>query len=151
MRKLQPGTVLPDALPLIVPDRESTPTEEYIKENVEILKDAMRQITVFLDNATRLIDEHQGGQSFSELSTSIDVLPDFETGELIESIIIVAPPAAAVNVTLGSRHWALVIPATGFLVIAPVAIRLDQRDQRNLSCNTPGLLFMELMGHRDRK
>jgi len=151
--KIQPGTLLPGATPVIVPEKESRPPEEYIRENVEILKDAMRRIVATVDNMARKIDEHQGAQNFSEQSQSIDVLPDLEGGELITAVIVIGPPAANLQLTLGSRHWPLVIPPAGILVISPIAIRLDQRDQRNLTFASggPGLLGLELMGYRDKQ
>lgn len=149
--KLQPGTVIPGAEPIFVPDRESEPSEKYLMRQIGRLEDALSRISQFVDNYVRRVDEQAGSRSFSETVTSLDVIPDFETGEIIESIIITGPPGA-VQVTLGSRHWPLVIPASGILVIAPISIKLDQRDPRNLTPNTPGGPYaMELCGRIDKQ
>jgi hypothetical protein len=153
MAKLQAGTRLPIADPIIVPDVESKPPGQYLVESFQRVADDMKRIAVQVENWSRRIDEHQGAQSFNESSSSIDVTPDFETGELITGIIVIGPPAANLQLTLGSRHWPLIMPAAGILVIAPVAIRLDQRDQRNLAFGSggPGLLGLELMGQIDKQ
>jgi hypothetical protein len=153
MPKLQAGTILPGAEPVIVPDKESEPNLQYWTESLSRVADDIKRIALMVDNMSRSVDEHQGAQSFSEQSSSIDVLPDFEAGEMITGIIVTGPPAASLQLTLGSRHWPLIVPASGILVIAPIAIRLDQRDQRNLTfaMGGPGLLGLELMGRIDKQ
>jgi hypothetical protein len=71
--------------------------------------------------------------------------------EKIESIIVSGPAAAAATLTLGDRQMPLIMPASGIVVIAPVAILLGRNDVRQLASAVPGIWFVELMGIADKR
>jgi hypothetical protein len=63
--------------------------------------------------------------------------------------VLITGPTGGISVQLGDRVWNLTIPATGVIVIAPVAILLGRSDVRQLTATTPGEYTLELMGHAD--
>jgi hypothetical protein len=63
--------------------------------------------------------------------------------------ITTQPQPAPFTLKLGKRAWNLLLPASGVLVIAPVAIKLSRSDDRYLIAPTPGDWSMELMGYAE--
>jgi hypothetical protein len=113
---------------------------------VKQLGDLARQI----DNRAFVVDEYQVQSSVSTAESVVTVQPiyDFKP-EKIESIIVTGPPGN-VTLQLGDRFWNLTIPATGIIVIAPVAILLGRNDLRQLT-GTAGSYSLELMGIADER
>lgn len=99
---------------------------------------------------SRPFDEYLPRTLTGDSETSINLQPTFESTERVESIIITGPPGN-VSLQLGDRLWALTIPATGILVIAPVHITLERSDNRQLTAATPGQYSLELMGYVDER
>jgi hypothetical protein len=117
-----------------------------IHSMVKQLGDLARQV----ENRSFVVDEYQIQGSLGTTESVVTVQPIYEfKPEKIESIIITGP-AGAVTLQLGDRLWNLTIPATGVIVIAPVAILLGRNDLRQLS-GAPGNYSLELMGIADER
>jgi hypothetical protein len=113
---------------------------------VKQLGDFARQV----ENRARVVDEYQVQSSVAASESTVTVQPIYDlVPEKIESIIITGP-AGAVTLQLGDRFWNLTIPATGIIVIAPVAVLLNRNDIRQLS-GAPGSYSLELMGIADER
>lgn len=52
---------------------------------------------------------------------------------------------------LGDRVWSLTMPASGVLIIAPIAVMLQRSDLRQLTVSAPGEYSLELMGYADTR
>jgi hypothetical protein len=115
---------------------------------------AQQKIIAELSNlATQLFDTSRPVDEYQSLAytTSVEVLPEFELDELIETIIIVATAAATITIQLGNRNWAAVIPAQGFIEFDHMKLRLSRHDRRIFTLGSAGPLSVELMGHADTR
>lgn len=113
---------------------------------VKELHDLARQI----DNRAFLVDEYRTQSPFGDSESTVTVQPTYDyKPEKIESIIITGPPGN-VTLQLGDRFWSLTIPATGIIVIGPVAVLLNRNDPRILTGPT-GNYNLELMGIADER
>jgi alpha-beta hydrolase superfamily lysophospholipase len=116
-------------------------------------QEALNEIARQAENRSHPVDEYNtvplsGGST----GTLLTITPIYEyMPEKIESIIVNGPAAAVATLTLGDRQMPLVMPASGVLVIAPVAILLGRNDPRQLASAVAGIWFVELMGIADKR
>lgn len=135
--------------PIVTPDIETQPLK-YIALALVHLRNSFAKLPRMIEDNSRPVDEYQTQSLAPESEVNLNVLPQWEDSEIIRSIIITGP-AGAMNLQLGDRNWNLVIPATGFIVMAPLWLLLDREDNRILSSATPGQYTLELMGHADTR
>jgi hypothetical protein len=133
-------------------DVEQT-SADYMAEGLLRYREALTDIARQAENRAHPVDEYNtvplsGGSTESILT----IMPIYEyMPEKIESIIVSGPAAATATLTLGDRAIPIVMPATGIIVIAPVAILLSRNDPRQLVSAVPGIWFVELMGIADAR
>jgi hypothetical protein len=153
-RKLPPDARITTRQPVQpeAKDREQLTPEGYERIGFDRLQGAVETLARLTENRGYPVDEYESAAiSGAASSTGVTVLPTYEyMWEKIESIIIVGP-AGTVTLQLGDRIWALTIPASGILVIAPVGVRLSRADARILTAGTPGAYSLELCGIADRR
>jgi hypothetical protein len=132
-------------------DVEET-SEEFAELNAKRLADALDTLARVVENRGSPVDEYNSAAiTGAGSSASLTVQPTYEyMPEKIEAIIITGP-VGSINLQLGDRLWALTIPASGILVIAPIAIMLGRSDARILTSGTPGPYTLELCGIADRR
>lgn len=136
------------------PETDDTEKESRTFEELGLadLREQLSTIARHAENRANPVDEYNsvpvsGGGS----SVAVTVSPTYEyMPEKIEAIIITGP-AGAITLQLGDRVWPLIIPATGILVIAPIAIMLGRSDARILTPAVPGVYSLELCGIADRR
>jgi hypothetical protein len=152
-KKLPPDSVIHTRQP------EKVETEEaereapgYERLGFEHLREQLENLARKSENRANLVDEYNSaGVTGAGSASSVQVFPTYEyMPEKIESIIITGP-TGAVNLQLGDRLWALTIPASGILVIAPVSVLLGRSDARILTPAAAGIFTLELMGVADRR
>lgn len=74
------------------------------------------------------------------------------TGAIYSAQMVVTPVVTAgtpFTLQLGKRAWQMLLPPTGILVIAPVAVKLGRSDTRQLIGSIPGDWSFELMGYAE--
>lgn len=134
--------------PLEVESIDTVPARYFALALVE-LKKQMASIAKMVKDHSRPVDEYNPQSLAPESGMSLTLQPQWEVGEVIESIVINGPPAGAVTLQLGDRVWSLIIPASGILVMSPVKVILSRSDIRMLVAAVPGEYFLELMGFCD--
>lgn len=129
-----------------------TVAPEFIAAGMLALREALGDIARNAENRSNPVDEYNSAPITGAATESVvSVLPTYEyMPEKIESIIV-SGPTGPVTLQLGDRQLAVTIPASGILVIAPVALILGRNDLRQLTAQTPGQYFIELMGVADRR
>ena len=129
-----------------------TDVPSFEKLGLDELKEQIGNVARHLENRSFVVDEYNSAAvSGAGSSASVTVPPTYEyKPEKIESIIVTGP-TGVINLQLGDRQWALTIPASGILVIAPIAILLSRSDARILTPVTPGVYTLELMGVADQR
>lgn len=138
---------------LIGAEDKETPSPAYIAAGLLRYQESLTEIARQAENRSFPVDEYNtvplsGGST----GTLLTITPTYEyMPEKIESVIVSGPAAATATLILGDRQLPLVVPATGIVVIAPVAIILGRNDVRQLSSATPGIWFVELMGIADKR
>lgn len=153
--KLPPGTMFPvrdKDEPIGTENVEQLSPESIAKGMLE-LREALGEIARQTENRGNPVDEYNTVPiTGAATESTLTVQPTYEfMPEKIVGIIVSGTPAAAVTITLGDRQWPVVIPATGILVIAPIALILGRNDDRKLTSGTPGQYFLELMGYADKR
>lgn len=123
---------------------------KYIALALVHLHEQLGEAAKLLEDKSRPVDTYRPQSLIADSETVITVLPAFEINEVIESIIVSGPPSA-VTLQLGDRVWPLTIPASGILVIAPIALRLGRNDTRQLVAAVAGDYTFELMGYADNR
>jgi hypothetical protein len=151
-RKLPPDATIHTRQPL----PSETPDIEQTSPGFEALglKELVEQVTALargIENRANPVDEYNTATGGSGTATQVVVQPTYEYMPEKIVAIIVCGPAGNVNLLLGDRNLALVIPASGLLVISPVQMLLSRTDARVLTAQTPGPYFLELMGWADRR
>lgn len=132
-------------------DEESAePGFEY--EGLQQLLEQFETIARAAENRANPVDEYNSAAvTGAGSSASVTVQPTYEyMPEKIETVIVTGP-TGAITLQLGDRLWALTIPASGILVIAPVAILLGRSDSRILTPAAAGIYTLELCGIADRR
>ena len=136
--------------PPIDPVDEQKAVFSFLAAGIHAMVKQLGQLARQVDNRSFVVDEYQVQGSLGTTESVVTVNPTYDyKPEKIESIVITGP-AGAVTLQLGDRLWNLTIPATGVIVIAPVAILLNRNDLRQLS-GAPGNYSLELMGIADER
>jgi hypothetical protein len=159
MGKLASGTTSVGSVPIRqepvvkVSDIQATVAEKYQLVALERIRSVLGGLARQLEDTTRPVDEYQVNAVYSELESlsTLEVLPQFEISERIESIVATGPPATTFNLQLGDRYWDLVTDASGKVVIAPISMLLNRNDRRILTSTTAGDWTLELMGNADAR
>jgi hypothetical protein len=153
--KLPPGTMFPvrDKDEPIRTENVEQITPGFIRAGLLQLQEALGDIARQTENRSNPVDEYNTVPiTGAATQSTLTVQPTYEVmPEKIMSIIVGGPPTTAVTIILGDRQLPAVIPASGILVIAPVAIILGRNDDRKLTSATPGQYFLELMGYADKR
>ena len=112
------------------------------------LRQQLDKLPRMIVDYSRPFDEYQP-QSVSEAETQIVVQPAYDMDEIVQ-FILVTGPAGAVTLQLGDRIIPLTIPASGFIYMGPVTMRLARNDPRTLTTSgAAGQYNLELMGYAD--
>lgn len=119
------------------------------------LRNQVEKIARMVVDQSKRVDEYQVQtltiEADATVTNPLEVLPVFEVGEIIESIIVTGP-AGAFTLQLGDRVWNLVMPASQFFFIgAPMGMMLSRNDRRLLSSSVAGEWTLELMGRADTR
>jgi hypothetical protein len=132
------------------PDIDEAPNQ-YIVKGLLKLHEQAQHLARIADDRSRPIDEYRTQTLVPDSELTITVQPQYDyMAERIESVIVTGP-TGTVTLQLGDRTWALTIPASGILVIAPVSFLLQRNDYRTLTSATPGDYGLELMGWADER
>lgn len=152
-RKLPSDAVIHTRQP-VNPETGDTEHESitFERRGLEQLKEVLGIIARRAENRSRVVDEYNSAAvTGAGSSAAVVVQPTYELmPEKIEAIIITGP-AGAITLQLGDRIWQLVVPATGILVIAPIALILGRSDPRTLTPAVLGVYTLELMGVADQR
>ena len=133
-------------------DEEQT-SPEFLAAGLLDYRHALEDIARQAENRSHPVDEYNtvplaGGST----GTLLTIMPTYEyMPEKIESILVSGPAAATATLSLGDRQLPLIVPASGIIVIAPVAIILGRNDVRQLASAVAGIWFVELMGIADAR
>lgn len=149
--KIQPGGEehLRQPSKVGVPDIEQEPIK-YIALALVHLRNTFSKVPKMLEDMSRPVDEYRVQTLAPDSESSITLAPQFETPELIRSILITGP-TGTVTVQLGERVWNLTIPASQFILISPLWLQISRNEPRILTAQTPGEYTLELMGHADER
>jgi hypothetical protein len=152
-RKLPPDSVIHTRQP-VDPETRDTEKEPLAFEEIGA-KQLAEQLTIIAraaENRANPVDEYNSAAiTGAGSAAAVTVSPTYEyMPEKIEAIIVTGP-TGAITLQLGDRLWQLSIPASGILVISPLALMLGRGDTRSLSSATPGTYTLELMGIADRR
>lgn len=117
------------------------------------LRDQIGRIAQMAVDHSQPVDEYQVQELQSQTINEniLEVMPQYETPEIIEGIIFTGPGASPFNVQLGDRYWTLVMPNNQFLYMGPLVLCLSRNDRRVLTGGSAGQWSMELMGHADKR
>lgn len=151
--KLPPDSVIHTRQPVDpeTGDKDQEPIA-FDRKGLQELREQLVTIARRAENRGNPVDEYNSaGVTGAGSSASVVVQPTYEyMPEKIEAIIITGP-TGAINLLLGDRQWNLTIPASGILVIAPIAIMLGRSDARVLTPSVAGVYSLELCGVADRR
>jgi len=154
-QRLPPGTSFPvrDKDEPIGTENVEQISPEFIRSGLLRLQEALGTLARLTENRGNPVDEYNTVPITGAASEStLTVLPTYEMmPEKIVGVIVNGPPSTSITVQLGDRLWPVVIPATGILVIAPIALILGRNDDRKIIAQTPGNYFLELMGYADAR
>lgn len=126
-----------------------TPTVhlKYIALSLLKMKEQISQLAKMAEDNSRPVDEYLSQTLVPDSVTQLTIPPQWEVGELIQSVVITGPTATPqFTLQLGDRTWNLTLPASGILVIAPIRLLLGRSDNRVLTSPTAGQWTVELMG-----
>jgi len=123
---------------------------KYIALGLAHLRNAMVLLPNMVEDFSKPVDEYRTQSLAPDSETSIIIAAQYETPEIIKSVVITGP-TGAVSVQLGDRVWNLTIPASGVIIIAPILVCLDRDDYRMLTASSAGDYTLELMGHADSR
>ena len=152
-RKSGPGT------PVFLRQPEDVDTRDlelkpykYIALALVHLRNAFARVPVMLEDNSRPVDLFYP-QTFQSagLTQQVILQPQWETAVKIKYVMITGPSGNNITVQLGDRIWPLTIPATGFILIGPVAFFLARTDPQILWSATVANYTMELMGNADSR
>ena len=123
------GDVVVRETPFVVDD-DGPISPEFIRTAVARIYGELDNIARMTFDESRRVDEYQ---TVLGNITQLEVLPDYEMGEIIHTIVIGAPPFSVCQLQLGNRYLQITMDATGLRVLAPVGFQLDRHDRRILS------------------
>jgi hypothetical protein len=152
-RRLPPDAIVHTRVPMPprTTDAEMAPGE-FAALGLTKLLNQLENLARQAENRSHPVDEYNtAGSSVAGTTTSVTVQPTYEyMPEKIETVIVTGP-TGAITLQLGDRVWALTVPASGLLVIGPMALLLSRTDARILTSATPGVYTLELMGIADQR
>lgn len=145
----------PEQLHVRQPDRTEVPDIEqaplvYIAAGLIHLKEQMERLAKMAEDRSNPVDEYWPQTLAPEAETVLTLQPQYEFPITVTSILV-SGPAGSVTLQLGDRVFALTIPATGLLVVAPVMMNLGRSDIRQLTAQVAGEYVLELMGYGDNR
>jgi|SRR5882672_4010793 len=150
---VQPGTQLSSHIrqpeDVHVPTVEQEPGK-YIALALLHIRRELARLPAMIADHSKPVDEYRPQELTPDNATTMTLQPNWETCEIIESIIITGPPGNII-VQLGDRTWQLAIPPVGYIILAPLMLILGRTDQRILTGVVSGQYTMELMGHADTR
>jgi hypothetical protein len=152
-KKLPPDSIIHTRQPEKVrTDDEEQVSTKFEKLGAEQLLEQLVTVARAAENRGNPVDEYNSaGVSGAGSSASVTVQPTYEyMPEKIETVIVTGP-TGAITLQLGDRIWALTIPASGILIIGPMALLLGRSDARILTPASAGVYTLELMGIADRR
>lgn len=133
---------------IVVPDEPRPITREWLDETITQVLRELRDAADLLRQESRSVDEYQVQTTAVESTNSITWPAEFErVDEIITSILVTGPVSTAFTLQLGKRVWPLNTTPAGFLVIAPIRMKLNYTDIRQLSSATFGEWAVEVMGY----
>lgn len=138
------------AEPQPVPNKEPPAPGALVASALARMAGMLSDMRRIAEDRSRPVDEYIAQTLVPASVPFLQIPPQFEIPERIESVLITGP-AGACSLQLGDRNWALTIPASGVLLISPVSLLLNRNDNRILSSATPGAYFLELMGWADER
>jgi len=127
---------------------EFTPPH-WLEETKRQFLEALGDLSDLITDVSRRVDEYQAQGLTPDVEQQISLSADYEVDEIITSVIVTGPPAGTATLNLGRRAWAIVMPASGVLVISPIQMSLGRNDIRQLNATAPGAWTLELMGYAD--
>jgi len=133
-----------------VKDLEREPMK-FIALGLVHMKQQLEKLAIMSVDHSKPVDEYQVQSVTVESNPFIEVLPQYETPELIEAILVTGPAAATFSLQLGDRNWSLVMPASQFIYLSPLVLCLSRTDRRILTASGTGEWSLELMGHADTR
>ncbi len=148
-RAVRPGTHIRQPEPITVKDIEDKPLK-FIALALSALQRQFRRVATSIEDRSMAVDEYQSQTPTGPVTNTLTIQPQYETNERITSILVVGP-AGACTVTLGDRVMPLTIPASGFLLIAPVSMFIGRDDLRQLTTSAPGQINLILGGYADTR
>lgn len=132
---------------MTVPDEEKPFDARELRNVMADFASRISDLGNLLEDKSHRVDAYNVTSSASEVNAAINLQPEYEVSEIIESVLIIGPTGTPTfSLQLGKRFWNLTLPASGVLVIAPVRISLNRNDPRILTPTTPGDWALELMG-----
>lgn len=150
--KIQPGGEehLRNPVPLTTHD-EMVPAQMFALALVH-LKNEVSKLPTMIEDQSKPVDEYQPSVQLAPESESVITLqPQWETPEIIKTVLITGPPAGVVTLQLGDRTWPLVIGVSGFINLTHLGVILGRMDNRTLTITVAGQYSLELMGHADSR
>lgn len=148
-RAVPPNIGLRQPEPITSKDIEEKPLK-FIALALTALQRQFRRAATALEDRSQAVDEYQSQTPTGPVTNSITLQPQYESNERITSILVIGP-AGTCTVTLGDRVMPLTIPASGFLLIAPVSMFLGRDDLRQLTTATAGQINLILGGYADTR
>lgn len=148
-RAVKPGTPVRQPVPIEPEDIERQPMK-FIALALMQLHRQFRRMAISIEDRSQAVDEYQSQTPTGPVTNLLQLQPQYESNERITSILVVGPAGAA-TVTLGDRVLPLTIPASGFLILAPVSFFLGRDDLRQLSTATAGQINLILGGYADTR
>lgn len=138
-----------------VPDFEQAPAK-YIALALVHMRNELAKLPQMIEDRSKPVDEYNVQSLAPEsdaVGSTLMLQPQYETPEIIESVLVTGPAAGTGTIQLGDRLWPFVLPATGILFIgAPLGVCLSRSDLRVLTVTgTAGEYTFELMGHADSR
>jgi hypothetical protein len=109
------------------------PAEFAIQANARIFNELHNIATQLFDNSRPVYEYRFVPGGLLTGPNVVEVLPEFEMPEIIEALIIAAPPYATLTIQLGERIIPMTMNASGVQLVSPQAIRLDRHDRRILT------------------
>lgn len=148
-RAVRPDTPVRQPVPLTADAIDKEPMK-FIALALSQLHRQFKRVATAIEDHSMPVDEYQTQTPTGPVTNTLTLQPQYETGERIESITVVGPAGAA-TVTLGDRVLPLTIPASGIIVIAPVAMYIARDDTRQLTTATAGQINLILGGYADTR
>lgn len=130
-------------------DHDEPVSNGFMARGINALLGALGDLGGIIQDHNHPFDEYQPN-GVTDPDTEITTLtcqPEYEYGEMCESIMVTGPADAAFTLSVGHRSWSLIMPAQQCLIIGPVLIELQRDSTRQLSSAIAGDWTLEIMGY----